>query len=324
MTNRRTWGAVAALAVLAACSGHDETADDPLAPPSSGAPVVADIPATASGYGEPVLLGTLADPDVQESSGLAASRTNPGRYWTHNDSGDDPFVYCLGGRGERCGVWRVTGAEAIDWEDMAAGPGPAAGTSYLYLGDIGDNTEDRADVVVYRVPEPTVPADGTGPTKASPGRTERAETFRLRYPDGSHNAESLMVHPASGDLYVVTKEPNPGVYVARAPLAATSTMTRVGGLPLSTTGNRSLLSGSDIAPDGRRVALCDYVQGYELRLPPDATSFDAIWQQPPQPLALGSRPQGEAIAYRLDGKALVTTSERPGGLAAPMHQIEQR
>jgi hypothetical protein len=100
-------------------------------------------------------------------------------------------------------------------------------------------------------------------------------------------------------------------------------MARVGTLPLGTGGGPSLISGADIAPDGRRVALCNYLEGFELRLPADPTSFDAIWRQPAQRLTLGARPQGEAIAYRFDGKALVTTSERPGGLAAPLHQIEQ-
>ena len=34
-----------------------------------------------------------------------------------------------------------------------------------------------------------------------------------------------------------------------------------------------------------------------------------IWKQPLKVLALGTRKQGEAIGYRLDGKALLTTSE---------------
>ncbi|MGH9224428.1 MAG: PE family protein, partial [Acidimicrobiales bacterium] len=265
---------------------------------------------------------------VRESSGLAASRRTPGTYWTHNDSGDEPLVYCIGATAGLCGVWRVTGADAFDWEGMAAGPGPVANTPYLYLGDIGDNLGNRSEVVVYRVPEPAVAAGAPMPTKAAPAATDRADALRLRYPDGPHDAEALLVHPTTGDLYIVAKESGPGVYVARAPLSAssTTTMTKVANLSLTTFASQaSHPTGGDISPDGRRVALCNYVEALEYRLPADASSFDALWQQAAVPINFGLRPQGEAVAYRLDGKALLASSEKgPLNLAAPLYQVEQR
>ena len=54
-------------------------------------------------------------------------------------------------RGESRGVFRVTGAQARDWEDMAPDL-DRNGKSYLYIGDIGDNNDARAEIVVYRVP----------------------------------------------------------------------------------------------------------------------------------------------------------------------------
>ena len=75
-------------------------------------------------YGPPATIATLKDRSVSESSGLAASRLTRGAYWTHNDSGDGPFLYAFDTRGDSLGVFRVAGAQARDWEDMAAGPGP--------------------------------------------------------------------------------------------------------------------------------------------------------------------------------------------------------
>ena len=75
-------------------------------------------------YTEPVRLASLADPQIVESSGLGASWRNPGLYWTHNDSGGGPFVYAFDRSGAARGAWRVRGAKARDWEDMAVGPGP--------------------------------------------------------------------------------------------------------------------------------------------------------------------------------------------------------
>lgn len=279
-----------------------------------------ESPAT---YGAPTRIGTLKDPAINESSGIVASRLNRGLYWTHNDSGDGPFIYAFDARGERRGVWRVTGTRAHDWEDIAAGPGPERNRRYLYIGDIGDNNERRAEIVVYRVLEPNITAADTRPTKSRPRQTAASQAIRLRYPDGKHDAEALMVHPTTGDLYIVTKKMfgRPGVYVTRAPLNTTSAtvLTKLGELSIPSIFG-GMITGGDISPDGRRVALCDYTQGYELVLPRGA-SFDTIWKQPLQRFALGSRKQGEAIAYRLDGRALLATSE---GRGSPLNQVVRR
>ncbi|HVF13083.1 MAG TPA: hypothetical protein VM942_00720 [Acidimicrobiales bacterium] len=286
------------LAATAGCGGSPPSAGD-------GAPTttIAAAPG-ASAFGPPVLLGQIADPGVTESSGLAASRRHPGRLWTHNDSDQPPIVFCVEPDGGSCGGWNVAGADNIDWEDIAAGPGPRPGEHYLYIGDIGDNTLSRPDVVVYRVLEPTVDAPQERVTAP-------ATALRFRYDDGAHDAESLMVHPGTGDVYVVVKAPGDvGVYKG-APEGGV--LRRVATLGLGWFG---LATGADISPDGRRVALCTPFEGFELTLDPaDSSDFDSIWAQPTVAVALPGRTQGESIAYRLDGDALLATSE---GEAAPL------
>jgi hypothetical protein len=299
-------------------SGGDPVGEAPASTRPGGA-----VAAAGTGYGASTVLGTVTDPAIDESSGLAASRRTPGLLWTHNDSGDDPNVYCLDLQGKSCGVWRVAGAEAFDWEDMAAGPGPAGGGPSLYLGDIGDNIDQRSEIVVYRIPEPQ-PAPGSPSTKASPGTTPPADKLRLRYPDGPHNAEALAVHPTTGDVYVITKDAqSAGVYKAPAPVDTSkpTTLARVGAIRLgASTRGLELVTGADISPDGRRVAIVTYAQGYELELPAGA-AFDDVWAERSVPIALGPRLQGESIAYRLDGNALLTTSEI---LPFQLQQVERK
>src|SRR6267142_6134039 len=67
---------------------------------------------TNENYGPPSRVGFLENRAIDESSGIVASRTSPGMYWTHNDSGDGPFIYAFDDRGHSRGVWRVTGAVA--------------------------------------------------------------------------------------------------------------------------------------------------------------------------------------------------------------------
>jgi len=274
-----------------------------------------------SAYGQPVTLATIKDKSVAESSGLVASRTTPGAYWTHNDSGDGPFIYAFDTRGDSYGTFRVTGAEARDWEDIAAGPGPQPNKSYLYIGDTGDNDGVRPEVIVYRVPEPALTPATRAFTKKRAGSTEPAEAIRLKYPDGKHDAEALLVHPRTGNLYIVTKVAiaNSSVYEAVAPFAAGQliTMRKIGEVRVPSLFG-GVITGGNISPDGRRVALCDYFQGYEMVLPAGSSNFDDIWKQRMTGFDLGKRKQGESITYRLDGKALLATSE---GKNSPLIQV---
>jgi hypothetical protein len=273
-------------------------------------------------YGTPVHLANLEDRSIDESSGIAASRRNPDLLWTHNDSGDGPFLYAFDRAGRERGTWRVTGAKALDWEDMASGPGTQPGQSYLYVGDIGDNGRERQEIVVYRVAEPVVAAADNWSDKQ---QTEPAEAIRLKYPDGRHDAEALAVHPVSGDLYVITKTRNTtaaaGVYKLAAPFSTSTvnTLEKVGDIRLPAIFP-GMITGADISPDGRKIILCDYFNAYEMKLPKNSRGrFDEVWKQSTATVKLGQRRQGEAVCYRLDGRAILATSEtRP----APLVEVE--
>jgi hypothetical protein len=266
---------------------------------------------------------TLEDPDITESSGVVASRLAGGIYWTHNDSGDGPYLYAFDLQGRSHGRWTVPGAQNVDWEDIAIGPGPRAGRPYLYVGDIGDNNRTRKEIVVYRIEEPRA---GERSACAGGCRTGPATVFRLRYPDGPHNAETLLVHPVSGDLYVISKassgDPPTTVYVARArqlrpgavALRALATLDIPDPLFRTFIGG---LTGGDISPDGRRLVLCDYFRMYEAVLP-EGARFDEIWGRRFSWKLIGIGLQVEGICYRPDGQAVIATSE---GKPCPLFEI---
>lgn len=272
-----------------------------------GAPQV-EVPANPN-YDKPVVLAQLEDQNISESSGVAASRLAPGVFWTHNDTRGGAVVHAFDRQGKSRGAWRVTGASLVDWEDIAAGPGPK-GRPYLYVGDIGDNDNNRAEVVVYRFPEPAVADSAAG----APRETEAAESVTLKFPDGPRDAETLMVHPRTGDIYVVNKtnKEDAGVYKLSAPqqFSGTHTLERVGSIARQGMIGK-WFTGGDISPDGRRVVLCDNASAYELELPAAGNSnFDRVWSQPLAPVPLGERKQGEGVCYSHDGSSIFATSEK--------------
>ena len=110
----------------------------------------------------PVQVATVDEASITETSGLIASRTQPGVFWLHNDSGDQARFFALDAAGARLGTFKIQDIDADDWEAMAAGPGPAPG-EWLYFGDIGDNSEKRDFITVHRLPEPDAAAAGRRP-----------------------------------------------------------------------------------------------------------------------------------------------------------------
>lgn len=288
-----------------------------------GKPASSIAPAISKGrYGTPSKVGRFSDAAITESSGLAASRLHAGVLWTHNDSGGQPYLFCFRARGgASCGTWQVSGATNRDWEDIAIGPGPEPGRDYLYIGDIGDNETARKTITVYRVPEPEAVGLSAGSTS-----TEQAVSLELIYPDGAHDAETLMVEPRTGDLYVVTKGTDSAVYRARLPLTGDrGRLQKVSDFSIFAT--LSDLTGGDISPDGTRVAISTYGGWYELALDrrsssgPADLSSTSFWSVTPSLVGRTPPGQWEAIAYGADGRSLYMTSE---GRRAPIYMSEMR
>ena len=88
---------------------------------------------------------------LPEASGLVASRVTPGRLWAHNDSGK-PEIFALDAKGNGDGPRvdlrrRTRGLGGV-------GVGACGNGTCLYIGDIGDNSGKRSEIIIYRVPEP--------------------------------------------------------------------------------------------------------------------------------------------------------------------------
>lgn len=260
--------------------------------------------------------------EIEESSGLSASECQD-VLWTHNDAGNDAVIFGMTTGGKHLGTWRVDGAENIDWESIATYKDPA-GKCSLIIGDIGDNDEARDQLEIYRIPEPTANADTATSDSENPLLTETAQTMLFSYPDGNNNAETILVHPKTGDIYVVSKEESGPAGVFRMKPAFGSGTAVVGekiadiSIPAEPEGR---LTGGSISPDGNRVMLCDLNGGYELVLPDGAADPDVVWQQPPLPVDLGDRPQGEGVSYGRDGRTLFASSEERN---SPLFLIRRR
>ncbi|MSP56810.1 MAG: hypothetical protein EXR69_14595 [Myxococcales bacterium] len=228
-----------------------------------------------------------------ESSGVAASALEPGLYFTHNDAGNAASLYLFDQDGTYRYAQVVTGATNTDWEDLAAAPCPdAAGgeeNACLYIGDIGDNLDDRASITLWVVPESTdMLVDATACT--------------LVYEDGPRDAETLLVGP-DRTVRVVTKEADGEAKVYLA-----------GSLTCGDEPDLLRLE-AELTLDG--PATGGTMSEYTAIIRTHTTAY--IWQEcgaidattwisAPDTTDLASDPKGEGVTLTAEG-AMLTTSE---------------
>jgi hypothetical protein len=233
--------------------------------------------------------GTVESTDLVEASGLAVSRVSPGVLWSHNDSRGGARLFAFDTAGNDLGAFDLPGTFAFDWEDIAAGPGPDGSGSYLYVGDIGDNFAIRSgQITVYRVLD------------SDPGTLDGsfAEVVSLpyKYPEGTHNAEALLIDPIEPAIYIVTKDKAIASIFkgSLAPTGDESELELVGTVFLD-----AEVSGGDISWDGHVIALRGYRTVWMWNRPTGVSVAEAFNTDPctaPQP----EERQGEAIAFDAD------------------------
>ncbi|HRG98716.1 MAG TPA: hypothetical protein PLR99_20835 [Polyangiaceae bacterium] len=290
-----------AFVALVACSS---TSSEPTVPADAPGPS-AGLCGGCAEYADAEIAGTLASKELVELSGLAASLRHDGVFYTHNDSGDRARFFALDERAGLRATYELAAVTATDIEDIAVGPCPAG--ACVFLGDIGDNDARRAEVQVYRVPEPEL-ADG----RLTP------EVLTLTYPDGPHNAETLLVSPDSGDLVIVTKTPTgrSGVYTAPAnAVPGRAVLRKVGEVVVPPVGG-GLVTGGALHPCEKRVVLRTYTVMLEYRF---TGGLETLFEGAPTVIAAGREPQGEAVTYSANGRSIFTISE---GKSAPLHRSD--
>ena len=276
----------------------------------------------AVGYQLGEQVATLAEPEVTESSGLAASVRQPGILWTHNDSGGGARLYATDRTGQALATFEVSGATNRDWEDLALGPDaegePAAA---LYVADTGVYGDEDASAI-YRITEPQVLGDRRG----RPLVTAPAERFPLVFPGPPQNVETLLVHPSSGEVLLLSKAGSgkSTLYRAATPLVPErpTALERLGTVSLDglVVPSRTATGGA-VAPDGGRIVVRTYVAAFEWDVAEGETLAEALLGGDPRRVVMPIMRQGETIAYAADGRSLYATSE---GSPCPLFVLPAR
>ena len=253
------------------------------------------------------------DPGLAELSGLTSI---DGILYAIGDSGADDRVAVLDGN---CAVerWLAVPVDPYDVEDLTSYDGS------LWLADIGDNQMRRESAALTRMD----PMTGAG------------ELHRLTYPDGAHDAETVLIEPG-GRPVIVTKELSgvSGVYVPAGDESVSelsspgpTALRKVGELAFSATGTVGgppfvvgsiLATGGAVSGNGTVAAVRTYTDAYLF----DASDGDiaSALVDPDTPravVALPDQPQGEALTFLDDGSLLLASEAGFGPTDAALPPI---
>lgn len=251
------------------------------------------------------VLATLESPLINEASGIGASTKNPGVFWLHNDSGDTARAFAVDSTGALRATVAFDTVKPTDIEDMAIEDDGA--NSFLYFGDIGDNGEARTDLTIHRVAEPAL---GTG---AAESLTITSQKMSVVYPDGAHNAETLLFDPVDKVLVIVTKKAGgPSVFHRIGAFAAggKATTTKIGEFSID------LATGGEISRDGKYIAIRNYTNEAYLWVRGPGETLEQALAKAPCKVPIPTEAQGEAFDFLPDLTGFVTTSE---GASAPIN-----
>jgi WD40 repeat protein len=202
-------------------------------------------------------LDTLAQlpAELKEISAMVSG--SKGAIWALNDSGNDPIVYKIDRNGKILSRTYIANAQNVDWEELAIDP-----NGFLYIGDFGNNRNDRQDLKIYIVNE----------KKLVENDTAFAEVINFTYPDQKEfppkpahrnfDMEAMVFYqgklvlfsknrtdPFNGYCYLYKLPSWPGTYVAE----------KIDSIKLGD-GPRELfqITAADLSPDGNSLVLLSY------------------------------------------------------------------
>lgn len=252
---------------------------------------------TIEGFEATPVAKSLIPGILDEASGIADSKANPGYLWVHQDGGTPNEIALLSHDAGFLKKISIKSAINNDWEDIALASGPVAGINYIYLADIGDNDQVKSQYSIYRFAEPG----------ASANEVSDYDKINFKYPDGAHDADAILVDNTTKDIYIITKKDvSSRIYKLAYPQSTASINTAV----LSGSLSFNDVTSAAFSPDNKEILVKTYEKIYYWKKKKEQT-IEQTLAEAPLTLSYQLEPQGEAVCFKNDNSGFFTLSERP-------------
>ncbi|MEM9361656.1 MAG: hypothetical protein AAGA43_03425 [Bacteroidota bacterium] len=251
-------------------------------------------------YGDLEYLGKLPS-KLSEVSGIVALKDKS--LWVIEDNGNKDKLYQINPKGNLIRESKIENGKNHDWEDIAKDI-----HDNIYIGNFGNNANDRKNLSILKIDK----KQGLGGEKVS------AEKIKFEYPEQDkfppkkknlhfdceaffHHGNSLYLitknraRPYTGKAFIYKVPDTPGSYKAE----------RIGEFTTCTDSQFCSITGADISPDGKKIALLG--SGF-IWLYTDF-SFDDFSKGKVEVIDVLHRTQQESICF-LDNETLLIADEQ--------------
>ncbi|MCK0191045.1 hypothetical protein [Arenibacter sp. F20364] len=207
------------------------------------------IVSCASNYGQLTYVTKLPH-KLTENSGMVPAKDST--VWFIMDRGNPDKIYQVNYEGDLLKELKVKNAKNRDWEDLATDG------SNVFIGDFGNNSNDRKNLTIYKIPDPNL----------EKGDYLEAEKIEFNYPQQTHfppkrnkllyDAEAFFYY--QNNFYIITKnrtQPfNGEALLYKVPAIKGNHEAQYLGsfVPPKGKKNRQVTS-ADISPDGKTIVL---------------------------------------------------------------------
>ena len=247
---------------------------------------------------------TILPSKLNENSGIAFySESN---VWFIEDNGNSDNLYKINFKGNFTQQFDVKNVKNHDWEDLTNDK-----KGNLYIGDFGNNANNRKNLVIYKLPNPEIEKGD----KINAEKIKFYYSHQKQFPPKKRNlfydAEAFFHHnehlyiftknrsdPFTGETHIYKISDKKGDYEAEF----------IGKLQLGLDRNTCQVTSADISPDGTKVVLLGYGKLWVL------TGFkdDKFSNSDISEIDLGIRTQLESICFMNDKILLLSDEERDG------------
>ncbi len=241
---------------------------------------------------------------INEISGI--TMLSDAKLYAINDSGNDNTVFCLNQKGEIINEIKIPGTKNIDWEDLAYDQ-----ENNIYIGDFGNNNNDRKNLVIYKV-------NGLLSNAISVEKIKFIFEDQKKFPPKKKNFNfdvEAFIH-LNGNLYLFTKNraknskgktklykvsATPGKYMAKL----------VGEYKTCEDSSNCLITGAAINHSGDNIALLTHNKVFLIT---DFTE-DNLFNGNIKKIKLKHNSQKEGLCFKNDSTLFITDEKSKYGKA---------
>ncbi len=250
---------------------------------------------------------------LEESSGIETADSN--KFYSINDSKGEAELYVFDTIGELTRTIKIDNADNVDWEDLSQDK-----DGNFFVGDSGNNDNNRTDLKIYRIPSPATFTENTISAESISFSYENQTKFPPPNSAAFFDSEAFFVFNDSIFLFIKDRsKPFEGktlMYQIPAELSNHSALLK-GEFRTLKTKSEGAITSADISPSGNKMVLISQRNAWIF------TDFSGtnFFEGKVKVIALPVKYQMEGVVF-VDDCLLYLTNEKDGGHFSALHKLK--